>query len=313
MIFFITGPDTYRARRKLFDLRDKFSREVDASGLNLQTVDGSTVTVADLRHHLETFSFLARRRFIVFENLLIHKKTEILDAVLLILKKMDKDSNVIVFFETNEPISKHALLPWLKKNSYFQSFDLLAKSQQIKFVEDEFKLRGRSIVPSAISLILNSTSDTWQIINAIEKIDAYLPVGSTVENNSVSVAVSEKINDNIFDLVDALIRNDIKKGAKLLMDQLAQGLSPQQLIALLETQLRILLLLSETQGRSLNVPGVHPYVVKKLSPLASKVNFEHIKNVYAGLADLDISLKTIQIDPKTALLNFITKWSSLVS
>ena len=42
MIIFLFGADTFRSRQKLKEIKDKFLREVDSSGMNMQTLDGKT-------------------------------------------------------------------------------------------------------------------------------------------------------------------------------------------------------------------------------------------------------------------------------
>ena len=99
MVFLITGPDTYRARQQLIELREKFCREVDPSGLNVVSLVGSTITRADVSNLIGTAPLLARRRFVVFEGLLTGGKTDVLDAIPKLLEREEAaaQSNVIVF------------------------------------------------------------------------------------------------------------------------------------------------------------------------------------------------------------------------
>ncbi|MBI3627096.1 hypothetical protein HY224_03555 [Candidatus Uhrbacteria bacterium] len=41
MIFFLHGADTYRSRQKLKEIKDKFRKDVDPSGLNITVLDGA--------------------------------------------------------------------------------------------------------------------------------------------------------------------------------------------------------------------------------------------------------------------------------
>ena len=47
MIIFLYGPDSFRAREKMKQLKQKFIREVDKSGLNLIEMDGDKMTLND--------------------------------------------------------------------------------------------------------------------------------------------------------------------------------------------------------------------------------------------------------------------------
>ena len=47
MIIFLYGPDTFRSRRKLKEIKDKFIDQVDKSALNVEALDGTKLEMAD--------------------------------------------------------------------------------------------------------------------------------------------------------------------------------------------------------------------------------------------------------------------------
>src|SRR3989338_10455464 len=105
MLFLLTGPDTYQARQKLNELKAKFRREVDPTGLNLLTVPGADIDESALSHYLATAPLLARRRFVVIEDFFRHASIELQRAMAELLPKDSEESTVIVFFESTPPKS----------------------------------------------------------------------------------------------------------------------------------------------------------------------------------------------------------------
>src|SRR3989338_6597082 len=254
MVFLITGPDTYRARQKLHELKAKFLREVDPSGLNMHTVKGLALTLEEVRHHLESHPLLARRRFIVFDNVLSHKKAEVLQAIVQSLdrerEQKEGEDNIAVFFEDEESSVKNKLHSWLVKHALLFRFPVLEGHNLLVWTEEEFNRRGRKITPRALRKLISSAGgNLWQLVNEIKKVDAYLEKDAIVEEVAVDLLINEALDDNIFAFVDAVVEGNLKKSALLLVEHLEREVSPQQLVALLEKQFRVLILLSKEKNQ----------------------------------------------------------------
>ncbi len=48
MIIFLYGPDTFRSRRLLREMKDKFIKDADQDGDSLDIVDGQSATISSL-------------------------------------------------------------------------------------------------------------------------------------------------------------------------------------------------------------------------------------------------------------------------
>ena len=125
MLFLLTGPDTYQARQKLNELKAKFRREVDPTGLNLLTVQGAAIDESALSHYLATAPLLARRRFIVIEDFFRDVSVELQRAAKDLLPPDSAESTVIVFFESTPSKSPTTVYRWLLQHAYVQQFSPL--------------------------------------------------------------------------------------------------------------------------------------------------------------------------------------------
>lgn len=318
MVFLITGPDTYRARQKLRELKDKFLKEVDPSGLNIHTVIGPTLAVEGVRHYLESQPLLARRRFIIFENVLSHKKKEVIEAILSALERENNrkagEDNIAVFFDDDEPAAKNKLYSWLIKHAHVSRFTPLQGHELVAWTESEWLGRGRQIDQRAIKRLIASTgNDLWQLSGEIKKIDAYLEAGVIVDEKTIALIAREPFDDNIFAFTDAVLNGDLGKSAPMLMEHLEREMAPQQLVALLEKQFRVLLLLASAPVGHMppTLPGIHPYMVRKLWPLAKQYGIVRLKKIYAALGQVDVDLKSSVGDAKILLLTFLTLCSKV--
>ncbi|PJE76326.1 DNA polymerase III subunit delta [Candidatus Uhrbacteria bacterium CG10_big_fil_rev_8_21_14_0_10_48_11] len=316
MVFFITGPDTYRARKQLASLREKFYREVDDTGLSSSTIDGITLEVTDVRHQFKSGALIARRRLLIVEGLFANKKPAVLDAVLSALSEEAKEGNVIIFYEPDdEPKTKHALLSWLRRHAYCQPFPKLSRSELERWIAATFASSKRPMSPSVSATLVGRVGeDLWALSHAIQKIDAYLPLGTVVEDATVKELTAAPVDEDVFGLVEAIVAGTLSVALPRLSQQLDGGLAPELLISLLERQFRVIYLLSTAGNDRQALSSVHPYVVKKLSAIARRVDPVHTQKVYTALANVDLAIKTGKLDGKTALAQFVTKrFSAAVS
>jgi DNA polymerase III delta subunit len=106
-----------------------------------------------------------------------------------------------------------------------------------------------------------------------------------------------------------MVAGDLATAAPLLIGQLERSMNPSQLVALLEQQLRALLLLAAGGAGVVprSRPGLHPHVVRKLAPLARRYDRARLRKIYADLAAVDVALKSSAGDAKTLLLTFLTR------
>lgn len=305
MIFYLTGPDTFRMGQKLSELKAKFLREVDPTGLGMTIVDGAALTPETLSPVFSAAPLFARRRCVIVKNTSKGKDAKLAEAIVALLQQHDKESgNLIIFVEDDESKGKNALHAWLLQHAYHQAFAVLQGRQLEKWIEDEFKKKNRLIEPAALQMLMDRTQgDSWALNRTMAKIDAYLEVALPVTRSVVEELVGDDREEELFPLIDAIVQGRVNVAAPMMTAYLGQGENAQSLVALLESQLRVLILLADNPRAM--IPGVHPFVVKKLTPLARRLRPEQIRALYESLSVVDRELKSSTIDPATLLLSFV--------
>ena len=316
MVFLITGPDTYRARQKLMELKNKFLKEVDPSGLNIRSVKSAALAPRAISHFLESQPLLARRRMVIFENILAEKKLvseqDIIEALGREEDRVPGQSNIFIFFEDSESRAKSKLHSWLTKRAHLFRFPELTGGSLAAWVEAEFQRCQRTASAGAIRRLISVTgSDLWRLSGEIQKLDAFLEPDSSVDEQVVKLLIDEPFDSNIFLFIDAVLEGNIKQSSYLLMEHLGRETSPQQLVVLLEKPLRALILLTVDKKATPaeNFSGIHPYMIKKLRPLAKRYDLHRLKDIYASLLAVDTAMKSSSGDAQTLLLNFLLKSS----
>lgn len=313
MIIFLYGEDTYRSSQKLQQIKDKFIKEVDASAMNLTTLDGASLRFEEFNQQIKATAFLARKRMIIIKNLISENKSkEIQKEIVELLNKESNKSaedNIIVFWEKTDHSksrTKNALWDRLIKEKFAQEFKPLSSGQLNAWIEKEIKKRQAIIERPAIShLAALVGNDLWQLSSEIEKLVNYCQ-DKIITSTEIENLVKAKYDDDIFKLVDALGNKNKKQALKLLSDQLNLGANEMYLLSMLIRQFRILLLIKDLQQDNPNITKdkiakelkIHPFVAQKALYQAKNFNLNQLKMIYQLLLDIDLQIKTSTAKPK---------------
>ncbi|MFA6534528.1 MAG: DNA polymerase III subunit delta [Patescibacteria group bacterium] len=320
MIFFLYGPDTYRSRQKLTEIKQKFLVEVDKSALNLAILDGAKLRPADLNSALATPPFLARKRLVVVTGLLSRKKNkeesegekEDREAIIEILKRDNLLKDVIlIFWEGDKVDERTALFKRLNKEQYAQKFDLLRDAELLTWLKVETKKRGGVFAPGAGEKLVESVgSDLWQISSELDKLIAFA-AGEAITLAQVTSQVKGKLDDNIFNFVDAIAQKNQKLAQKLLSDQLDSGANELYLLSMLIRQFRILLQLQDLGNVNKQQAAValklHPFVIQKALPQVRNFSPQKLRQIYRQLLETDIKIKLTVAEPRVLFSLLLVK------
>ncbi|OGG86583.1 DNA polymerase III subunit delta [Candidatus Kuenenbacteria bacterium RIFCSPHIGHO2_02_FULL_39_13] len=313
VIIFLYGPDTFRAREKLNSLKEKFIREVDKSGFNLAALDGEKISIDEFNKAVATQSFLAKKRMIVARDVFKRQRnfqTEVLEILKKGKYRNGQDGNVIIFWD-EKPDKRSALFKYLAGSKFKQEFELLLNNDLVKWTEARVKQKGGRInLQNASLLASKSDGNLWALANEIDKLIAMTGQGEMTKED-IEESVLFKIDDNIFNLCDAIALKNKTRALKLINDQLAAGINEIYLLTMIVRQFRILIQvrawLDQGEGNSRSMAsklGLHPFAAQKAIPQASKYALEDLKKIYNKLLEIDVSLKLGQ-SGKTLLELFI--------
>jgi len=314
MIILLHGPDSYRSRQRLQFYKEGYKKKYDPQGLNVVHLDGEKLTIEDFRKSVGQAGFLAKKRFIVVENLISMNKTKkVQEEVVEYLNNDWTDDNVLIFLEeiaektgkkrkTKQSTAKPLLSRLGQEKS--EEFNLLIGEQLNKWVRNEIKVRGGQIVePAVLELASLVGPDLWNMSTEIEKLVNYKD-GKTITVDDVKGMVRARFDENIFHLTDALAAKNIKLSLKLLHDQISSGSHELYILKMLTRQFRILLQVREIIDKESNYYTIasrlqlHPFIAQKAIRDARKFTLDELKNIYRQLLDIDIKIKTTQDNPR---------------
>lgn len=335
MIIYIYGEDTFRSRQYLKQQIERFKKERDPQGLNVVILDGQKEESARVWNEIKAAPFLAEKRMIVIKNVLSSKDVDLLDSLAEGLNnKAIPENNVVIFYQS-ESLGKTKicaeLAKILAKEKWARQFEPLMGAQLAGWIKEEVVRRGGAVNTLAINyLCQNAGKDMWYLSSLLDQLVAYVATretatpltsplgkggGREITLADVQLFLEEKVDDNIFNMADAVVSGNRKLAFKLVQEQRRLGGEEGYLFGMVVRQFRILLTMRDLFNRQENISSdqmakmlaLHPFVVKKSLPLMKRHSLEKLKQVYDNLLEIDIKTKTGQADQSLLLDLFIGK------
>lgn len=321
MIIFAYGADTFRSRRFVQELKNKFTRDIDPLAQSLSIIDGQAATLKEINEKINTGSLFVQKRLIAIDNIFKNKKADIFLSLTEYLKDLSAATDTIVIFRDEEldtrekPLKADAkkFFAFLCKQQYSQEFSALSGIQLLAFIKKELSVYEKEIETAAANLLINTaSSDIWIIINELNKL-AHYTANKIITINDVKELGASSFNENIFGLTDALSSKNRKLALSLLEEQYAAGLSDEYLLTMLTRQFKILLQIKEalesktSQSDMAGKLKLHPFIIKKGLMQAKNFSGSDLKNYLNRLIRLDFLNKTGQGHIKTELMLIISE------
>lgn len=287
MILFLFGPDSYRLQQRLNILKQGFIKKYDQAGLNVAILDGASLTSEEFHKATLSAGLFAKKRLIVIKNIFANKKTTVLAEIAEELKKQNKD-NILIITSLAAPKEKNdPLFAALKKADKIEEFPLLKAGQLYQYIQTQAAQQQITISSEAVNYLVEAVGDDlWRLHNELDKLANYK---KNITITDAQLFIDSPLDDNIFNLMDALSQKDAKNSMRLLHDQLDVGANEFYLLTMLARQIKILLQVKETNGQGL---ALHPFVIKKSLAQVNKFSLAQLKKLYGQIMIIDQKLKS---------------------
>ncbi len=324
MFYIICGDDSYRCHQALNEVKAGLGSP-DMVSVNTTVLDGRRLLVRDLTDVCSVVPFMAPTRLVIIEGLLkrfqpgdrhvrsngggeeASQSLKEWQSITEYIKGMPQ-TTVLVLFDTD--IDSKAV------NQLFKSLSPLAdrvlQLNEIKgkelaaWIRDYTDKNGGKISASAVSLLADYMGgDLWSLTGELNKLMTYCE-GRDISDSDVREISSFAREESIFALVDAVIEGRIKDAQFMLHRMLKYGTAPQQILAMIERQLAIILKVKElshrTQQEIRENLGLHPrYPLEKTLRQARSFTIPRLRRAFHSLLDTDVAIKTGKYEDDLAL------------
>lgn len=319
MLLFLYGEDTYRLRKKLKEIIDKFIRDWDKSGLNLSKFDGAKIDFDALSQALGAAPFMAKKRMVVIENLLSSSKKKLPEGLDDALLKNSEDTIIVLSEEVSaKDLLRSPFFKRLEKNKYNYVFEPLRVLELERWIKKEALARGIGFTPPMLASFTKTIgNDLWRAASELDKIASYIRGGKSSRRltaQNFEKLVSAKTEQNIFGLIDAIGNRDEKTAYKKLAGEIAAGSNELYILTMLIRQFEFLLKTKElSENKKIGKDEIareldaHPFKVQKALVQIKKFSAPNLRRLLAELIKIDQKIKTGYAKPDLLLDLFLSK------
>ena len=232
------------------------------------------------------------------------------------------DSSVVVFFAPYEKLdSRKKIVKQLKKVAVLLEASSLEEKDVRVMVQSKLQEQGVSMETSVLQLFLEKLH--YSLTDAMREIDKLILSAmdtKIIDSDLVATLVPKSLEQNIFELGEAVLRKDSKVAIEIYRDLLLQKEDPIKMNAILLGQFRLLLQVSYLQKEGYHEPemqkvlGIHPYRVKLALGQSRKFSIALLEAAYRSLVETEYALKTglgiKELQLETFILKFCQKSAS---
>jgi DNA polymerase III subunit delta len=291
--------------------------------LNTTRLDGRTASYQELEIAVSTLPFMGDRRLVIFSNPLAFLNNSAAKERFLALIPGIPAAVALVLYENRffgtkktrkiKSFSGWAALP--KEHGervYLKEFPLPKGDKLIQRIHSLAKEAGGQISSPAARLLASLTGGNPRLAQQeIHKLLAYVNYQRAIEEEDVHALTTDTGQGDIFAMVDAIGNRNGKLALQMLHRLLAEQ-DALSIFGMVTRQFRLLLLSREIldQGGQLNdvmreLKIKYDNVGKKFVQQARVFTMQDLERIYHRLLDLDVAIKTGELDSVLALDTFI--------
>ena len=272
-------------------------------------------TIEEVLEEINTYSLFENLKIVICENCLFlsseTKKDNNYNIDLLIdyLEKSNND-NILIFTLNDEIDERKKIVKTIKKNVNIIKCDKLNENELFNFIKKRLN-KTNFQMEDIFTFIDRCDNDLQIIVNELNKLMFYKINERYITKEDVIKLVPKRQEDNIFALVDAIVSKDTKQTFELYeMITSYFGEEPTKIIVMVANQFRLMLQskilfnngLSESDiAKSLKV---HPYRVKLALQKSRNLSIDTLSNYLLELSELDLNIKSGNIDRFRGLEEF---------
>ena len=297
----------------------------DERDLNFGIYDMEEVPVGVALDDAESVPFFGDKRLVIMDRpnfFTAEKSKQKIDHDLVWLEnylKNPPDFTILAFFAPYEKLDERKkITKLLKKTATVIEVNTLSEKEVLHFLKDTIANEGYTMTPEAFELFIQLTDAKLSTaMSELPKLLLFSSDTKQITKSAVNDLVAKSLEQNIFALVEYVLKRQTANALSLYQDLLLQKEDPIKINAILMTQFRLLLQVKflekkgYQQGDSAGMLKVHPYRVKLAIQQARKFSEKVLVSAFEGLVDAEYRLKTGQGDKEMQFELFVLQFAAV--
>ena len=295
-------------------------REIDIIKEELSISDNDVIyynieDIKDIVDEALTISMFSPTKLIVIDSTIyLSQKKDIEDINLLenYFNNYNPNSYLVFVSNSDNIDSRKKIVKFINNNGITKKVE--ANSEYLRdYVNDYLKKKNYKMSSMDINVFINRIGNNIDNIkNELDKLMLYKIEDKVINNSDIMLLTEENTDNSVYDLVSALLKNNNSKAIKLYKDFVINGMDPNQIIAIIASQIRLLF-----QVKRLYNSGKSNDEIAKILEFKSVYRVKYLLNdsyyysedtlikYLSKLSDIDRDIKINNIDGNILLELFI--------
>lgn len=303
------GSESFRKSEFIAFLTDKLVQPEEKE-FAVSRYDLAETSLEQVLEDVETSPFLVSRKLVIASNALFltgaketGKLNHNLDQLLTYLKQPVDTCVFILMVEADKLDERKKVVKQLKAQDCLLPFTVLSAEELNDWVARRARSHQFSFAEGAADhLLLCAGTNLHNLASEIQKLSIYIGNEGVVDQAVIDRLVVRTTEQNVFILIDYMVRRQIDQALSTLNELAKQKEEPIKLLALMARQFRMIIQVKESvrtgysHQQIAGTIGAHPYAVKLASEQGKLYETERLLQILSRLADLDYRMKSGQID-----------------
>ena len=293
------------------DYINKIIKKENIDDINISKYNEDDL-ISNIIEDASTISLFDDKKLIIVNNELLFSSKKSIDTTELEKYIENYNPNTILIFTvfSDTVDSRRKLYKLIKEKGKIEEFNKITNINS--YVRKLFN--GYSISYNTINLFIKRVSnDLNSLSNEAEKIKIYKIDDKIITDNDIINCTHEKIDINIFKFIDNIINKNKKESITTYKEMLKVGEEPIKIIVMLANQFRLMYQAKVLTSKGYTEEDIANLLHSKKYPVhlaiqkgyrySSDILLKHLEE----LADLDIKIKSGEIDKNLALELFLLR------
>ena len=293
------------------DYINKIIKKENIADINISKYNEDDL-IANIIEDASTISLFDDKKVIIINNELLFSSKKSIDTTELEKYIENYNPNTILIFTvfSDTVDSRRKLYKLIKEKGKIEEFNKITNINS--YVRKLFN--GYNISYNTINLFIKRVgNDLNSLSNEAEKIKIYKINDKIITDNDIINCTHEKIDINIFKFIDNIINKNKKESITTYKEMLKVGEEPIKIIVMLANQFRLMYQAKILTSKGYTEEDIANLLHSKKYPvhLAIQKGYRYTSDVLLKhleeLADLDIKIKSGEIDKNLALELFLLR------
>ena len=309
MIYLLYGSEKFLIDKEIKNIIEQ--NNIDT--ININSYDLNFHTLNTVIDDCQTISLFSEKKAIIVYNSYIFtaKKNSIEQDQTIFeyyLNNINPDTILILVLYEDKLDERKKILKNLRKIGVVKNFD--SNTNINILVKDMFS--DYQISNNSINLLIDRIGKNLAILEQeVSKIKTYKDNDLNITDSDIIMLTHKSFDIDIFALIEAIVSKNKKTALNIYNEMLKYNEEPIKIIVMLANQFRIIYQAKEmykkgyTESDIASTLGIHPYRIKLALNKAREYSSENLLSYLKKLSDLDIGIKTGNINKEIGLELFI--------